>query len=128
MKVERGIDYIGVLFHRIGDAAIFHGFNHEERVEGEEQFELGRAEILASTLYFMKGRFDPLLKNPILTWMQEAGRDFPNLHPRPFLQREFRTTHPNRGGGGGDGVFCLLVCVFCPLVYVFVRWCVYIFR
>jgi hypothetical protein len=31
------------------------GFNLEEREEGEAQFELDRAEILASALYFMKG-------------------------------------------------------------------------
>jgi hypothetical protein len=37
------------------------GFNIEERQEGEAQFELDRAEILTSTLYFMKGRVDPLI-------------------------------------------------------------------
>jgi hypothetical protein len=36
------------------------GFNLEKREEGEAQFELDRAEILTSTLHFMKGRFDPL--------------------------------------------------------------------
>jgi hypothetical protein len=36
------------------------GFRFEEREEGEAQFELDLAEILTSTLYFMKGRFDPL--------------------------------------------------------------------
>jgi hypothetical protein len=35
-------------------------FNLKEKEEGEAQFELDRAEILTSTLYFMKGRFDPL--------------------------------------------------------------------
>jgi hypothetical protein len=35
-------------------------FYLEEREEGEAQFELDRAEILTSTLHFMKGRVDPL--------------------------------------------------------------------
>jgi hypothetical protein len=43
------------------------GFDLEERVEGEAQFELDRAEILTSTWYFMKRRFDPLFTHPILT-------------------------------------------------------------
>jgi hypothetical protein len=36
------------------------GFNLEEREENEAQFELDCAEILTSTLHFMKGRVDPL--------------------------------------------------------------------
>jgi hypothetical protein len=51
---------------------IFHGYNLEEREEGETQFELDRAEILISTLYFIKGHFDPLLKHLILTWKRDS--------------------------------------------------------
>jgi hypothetical protein len=43
------------------------GFNLEKREECEAQLELDRAEILTSTLRFMKGRFDPLFTHPILT-------------------------------------------------------------
>jgi hypothetical protein len=43
------------------------GFNLEEREEGEAQFEQDRAEILTSAFYFMKGRLDQRLTNPILT-------------------------------------------------------------
>jgi len=48
------------------------GFNLEEREEGEAQFELDGAEILTSTFFCMKGRFDPLLTHPILTWMRDS--------------------------------------------------------
>jgi hypothetical protein len=44
-----------------------------------------------------------------------------------FLEWELRTTH-QPGGEGVGGVFCPLVCMFCPLVHVFVRWCEYICR
>ena len=48
------------------------GFNLEERKVGEAQFELDRAEVLTSTLHFMKGRTDQLLTQPILTWMRDS--------------------------------------------------------
>jgi hypothetical protein len=32
----------------------------------------GKKKRLGSTLHFMKGRFDPLLKHPTLTWMRDS--------------------------------------------------------
>ena len=71
MKVKRGIA-LKSFYKDIGDDDIFHGFNLEERGEGEAQFELDGAEILTSTIFFMKERFDPLLTHPILTWMRDS--------------------------------------------------------
>ena len=71
MKVKRGIA-LESFYTDIGDGDIFHGFNLEEREEGEAQFELDGAEILTSTFFCMKGRFDPLLTHPILTWMRDS--------------------------------------------------------
>ena len=45
MKVKRGIA-LESFYTDIGDGDIFHGFNLEEREEGEAQFELDREEIL----------------------------------------------------------------------------------
>jgi hypothetical protein len=71
MKVKRGIA-LESFYKDIGDDDIFHGFNLEEREEGEAKFELDRVEILTSTFFFMKGRFDPLLTHPILTCMRDS--------------------------------------------------------
>jgi hypothetical protein len=60
IKVKRGIA-LESFFKDIGDDAIFNRFYLAEREEGEAQFEQDHAEILTYTLYFMKGRFDPLL-------------------------------------------------------------------
>jgi hypothetical protein len=51
----------------------------------------------------------------ILGWRQEAGRDLPNLHPRPFLEQEHRTIYPPGGGGG-----------FVRWFVCFVRWFMYL--
>jgi hypothetical protein len=57
-------------------------------------------------------------------------RDFiqptPTVHPRSFLEPGLRTTHPP--GGGEMGCFVRWFVCVCPLVHVFVRWCVYIYR
>jgi hypothetical protein len=71
MEVKNGIALTS-FFDKLGENDIFEGFNLENREDGEIQFIEDRKEILTSTLFFMKGRFDPLLKNPILTWMRES--------------------------------------------------------
>jgi len=78
MKMKRGIE-LESFFKDIGDGDIFYGLGLEKRKEGEAQYELDRAEILASTLYFMKGNFDPLLKLPFWTWMRDS------FEHRPWL-------------------------------------------
>ena len=64
----------------------FKGFNLEKRVEGEEMFELDRAELLSSTLVYLNARFKPLLKNPVLMWIEGSveHRRWPAAdHPTP---------------------------------------------
>jgi hypothetical protein len=65
-KTKRGTA-LESFFKDIGDVGHFQWGYLEEREEGEKQFELDRLEIITSKLYFMKGRFDPLFKHPILT-------------------------------------------------------------
>ena len=64
----------------------FKGFNLEKRVEGKEMFELDRAELLSSTLVYLNARFNPLLQNPVLMWMEGSveHRRWPAAdHPTP---------------------------------------------
>ena len=60
------------LFQRHWRWRHLHGLDLEERKEGETKLELDRAEIIAYKFSFMKGRFDPLLKHPSLTWMRNS--------------------------------------------------------
>ena len=50
----------------------FQGFNLENASQGEQLFQLDRRELLECTLLYLHGRFDPLLDNPILTWMRDS--------------------------------------------------------
>jgi len=71
MGVKNGVA-LKSFFDKLEENDIFQGFNLENREEGETQFNEDRKEILTSTLFFIKGRFDPLLNHPILTWMRES--------------------------------------------------------
>jgi len=71
MQVKDGIALTSFK-KEVGDDDIFRGFNLENREEGEEQFNLDREEILEATILFIKRRFDPFLKNPILTWLRDS--------------------------------------------------------
>ena len=45
----------------------FMGFNLENQEDGALNFESDRREILDCTILYLKGRFDPLLSDPLLT-------------------------------------------------------------
>jgi len=48
------------------------GFNLENQEDGALNFEADRREILDCTILYLKGRFDPLLSDPLLTSMRNS--------------------------------------------------------
>ena len=52
----------------------FKGFNLKVCVEGEEMFQLDRAELLSSTLVYLNTRFNQLLKNSFFNVDGGIGR------------------------------------------------------
>ena len=75
IEVMKAID--GISLHEFyskynADLESYEGFNLEECQSGEENFQMDRNEILTSLGLYLRERFDPLLKSPILTWMRDS--------------------------------------------------------
>ena len=72
MKTEDGIALAQFKLDFDSRTDSFEGFNMENREEGEAQFAFDRNDLLVSTALYLRGRFDPLLQNPILRAMRDS--------------------------------------------------------